>query len=121
MQNKMDIDRYISMAEDNFSGVDGFEINTRNLDLSFEGEFGADGDDGYGADGDYYYADGDEMGMSYATGRPAMKVPANQPSPYQVNVSNREFHSNLKTAVDLLATTIGDLEASLGSAIGKRG
>ena len=38
-----------------------------------------------------------------------------------VNVSNREFHSNLKTAVDLLATTIGDLEASLGSAIGKRG
>lgn len=38
-----------------------------------------------------------------------------------VNTSNREFHNNLKTAVDLLATTIGDLEASLGSAIGKRG
>lgn len=38
-----------------------------------------------------------------------------------VNISNREFHNNLKTAVDLLATTIGDLEASLGSVIGKKG
>lgn len=38
-----------------------------------------------------------------------------------VNTSNREFHKNLKTAVDLLATTIGDLEASLGSVIGKKG
>ena len=38
-----------------------------------------------------------------------------------VNTSNREFHNNLKTAVDLLATTIGDLEASLGSVIGKKG
>ena len=37
-----------------------------------------------------------------------------------VNTSNREFHNNLKTAVDLLATTIGDLEASLGSVIGKK-
>lgn len=38
-----------------------------------------------------------------------------------LNSSNREFHNNLKTAVDLLATTIGDLEASLGSVIGRRG
>lgn len=38
-----------------------------------------------------------------------------------VNSTNREFHNNLKTAVDLLATTIGDLEASLGSVIGKKG
>jgi hypothetical protein len=38
-----------------------------------------------------------------------------------VNTSNREFHNNLKTAVDLLATTIGDLEASLGSVIGRKG
>lgn len=38
-----------------------------------------------------------------------------------VKTSNREFHNNLKTAVDLLATTIGDLEASLGSVIGKKG
>ena len=38
-----------------------------------------------------------------------------------VNSSNREFHNNLKTAVDLLATTIGDLEASLGSVIGRKG
>ncbi|PUE32993.1 hypothetical protein B9Z35_05575 [Limnohabitans sp. Jir61] len=38
-----------------------------------------------------------------------------------VNTSNREFHNHLKTAVDLLATTIGDLEASLGSVIGKKG
>lgn len=37
-----------------------------------------------------------------------------------VNSSNREFHNNLKTAVDLLATTIGDLEASLGSVIGRK-
>jgi ABC-type transporter Mla subunit MlaD len=38
-----------------------------------------------------------------------------------VNSLNREFHNNLKTAVDLLATTIGDLEASLGSVIGRKG
>lgn len=38
-----------------------------------------------------------------------------------VNTANREFHNNLKTAVDLLATTIGDLEASLGSVIGRKG
>ncbi len=38
-----------------------------------------------------------------------------------LNASNREFHNNLKVAVDLLATTIGDLEASLGSVIGKKG
>jgi len=38
-----------------------------------------------------------------------------------VNSSNREFHNNLKTAVDHLATTIGDLEASLGSVIGRKG
>ena len=38
-----------------------------------------------------------------------------------VNTTNREFHNNLKTAVDLLATTIGDLEASLGSVIGRKG
>lgn len=37
-----------------------------------------------------------------------------------VNTSNREFHNNLKIAVDLLATTIGDLEASLGSVIGRK-
>lgn len=35
--------------------------------------------------------------------------------------SNRDFHQNLKNSVDLLASTIGDLEASLGSSIGKRG
>ena len=111
----MDIDRYISMAEDNFSGVDGFEINTRNLDLSFEGEFGADGDDGYGADGDYYYADGDEMGMSYATGRPAMKVPAKQPSPYQVNVSNTTA-GNLTVTLFGLNTFL--LTPNFGSSVG---
>ena len=113
----MDIDRYISMAEDNFSGVDGFEINTRNLDLSFEGEFGADGDDGYGygADGDYYYADGDEMGMSYATGRPAMRVPAKQPSPYQVNVSNTTA-GNLTVQLFGLNTYL--LTPNFGSSVG---
>ncbi len=37
-----------------------------------------------------------------------------------VATANRDFHRNLKTAVDLLATTIGDLEASLGSVIGKK-
>jgi len=37
-----------------------------------------------------------------------------------VATANRDFHRNLKTAIDLLATTIADLEASLGSAIGRK-
>jgi hypothetical protein len=38
-----------------------------------------------------------------------------------VNTSNREFHNNLKIAVDLLSTTITDLEASVGGIIGRKG
>ena len=37
-----------------------------------------------------------------------------------VATANRDFHRNLKTAIDLLATTIADLEASLGSVIGRK-
>lgn len=37
-----------------------------------------------------------------------------------VAIANRDFHQNLKTAIDLLATTIADLEASLGSAISRK-
>ena len=106
----MNIDRYIAMAEENFSGANGYQDpNLANLDLSFEGEFGADGDymdadgDDYGADGDMYYANGDvyyaDGDYSYATarqmgrrpmGRPAAARPvaAKQPTPYQVNVTN---------------------------------
>ena len=52
MKNAMNIDRYIAMAEENFSGANGYQDpNLANLDLSFEGEFGADGD--------YYDADGE--------------------------------------------------------------
>lgn len=85
MQNAMNIDRYIAMAEENFSGANGapdFNDNLRDLDLSFEGEFGADGD--------YYYADGmDEMGgYSYANAAQGSRVPAKQPTPYQVNITN---------------------------------
>lgn len=90
MQNAMNIDRYIAMAEENFSGASGYQDpNLRDLDLSFEGEFGADGDYMY-ADGDYYYANGDEMGgYSYADARMAKpRVAAKQPTPYQVNVTN---------------------------------
>jgi hypothetical protein len=116
MKNAMNIDRYIAMAEENFSGANGYQDpNLANLDLSFEGEFGADGDY-YDADGDYmdadgyYDADGDYMDAdgdySYAaatprsghTWRPApsrpmaapaqRRVAAKQPTPYQVNVSN---------------------------------
>lgn len=84
MQNSMNIDRYISMAEENFSGFDGYSpFPEGTLDLSVEGE--------YGANGDYYYANGDEMGgYSYANGTMPMAatVPAKQPTPYQVNVTN---------------------------------
>ena len=87
MHNSMHIDRYISMAEENFSGFDGYSpFPEGTLDLSMEGE--------YGADGDYYYADGNnEMGTgySYANGTMASqapRVPAKQPTPYQVNVTN---------------------------------
>jgi hypothetical protein len=37
-----------------------------------------------------------------------------------VSTANRDFHRNLKTAIDLLATTIADLEATLGSVIGRK-
>jgi hypothetical protein len=109
MKNAMNIDRYIAMAEENFSGANGYQDpNLANLDLSFEGEFGADGDY-YDADGDYYDADGDYMDAdgyydaadgdySYAAAAPRgrrimaapapRKVAAKQPTPYQVNVSN---------------------------------
>jgi hypothetical protein len=87
MQNSMNIDRYISMAEENFSGFDGYSpFPEGTLDLSMEGE--------YGANGDYYYANGgDEMGgYSYANGVAPMaaapRVAAKQPTPYQVNVTN---------------------------------
>jgi len=83
MQKAMNIDRYIAMAEDNFSGADGYhDPNLAHLDLNADGDYGADGDYSY-ADG-YEYADGD---YSYANaGRPS--APAKQPSPYQVNVTN---------------------------------
>ena len=89
MQNSMNIDRYISMAEENFSGMDGYSPFPPNtLDLSMEGE--------YGANGDYYYADGDyldEQAYGNANGMmPRMAAPrpvaAKQPTPYQVNVTN---------------------------------
>jgi len=87
MQNAMNIDRYINMAEENFSGMDGYSpFPEGTLDLSMEGE--------YGADGDYYYADGNnEMGTSYSYANAApmaapRPVPAKQPTPYQVNVTN---------------------------------
>lgn len=108
MKNAMNIDRYIAMAEENFSGANGYQDpNLTNLDLSFEGEFGADGDfydadgdymdaDGYyDADGDYMDADGGEYSYAAAAPRgrrmpaPApRRVAAKQPTPYQVNVSN---------------------------------
>lgn len=93
MKNAMNIDRYIAMAEENFSGANGYQDpNLANLDLSFEGEFGADGDY-YDADGDYMDADGyydaADAEYSYAAARPApRRVAAKQPTPYQVNVSN---------------------------------
>jgi hypothetical protein len=79
MQNSMNIDRYISMAEENFSGFDGYSpFPEGTLDLSMEGEYGANG-----SYGDYYYADGN-MGAAPM----AATVPAKQPTPYQVNVTN---------------------------------
>ncbi len=102
MKNAMNIDRYIAMAEENFSGANGYQDpNLANLDLSFEGEFGADGDyydadgdymdaDGYydAADGDYSYAAAAPRGRRIMAAPAPRKVAAKQPTPYQVNVSN---------------------------------
>jgi len=74
MQNAMNIDAYIQMAEENFSGADGYQDpNLRDIDLSFEGEFGADGSE-------FFYADAQQSQVA--------QVPAKQPTPYQVNVTN---------------------------------
>ncbi len=91
----MNIDRYINMAEENFSGADGSIADQLDLnadgDYDFDGEYYADGsDDESGADG-YYYADGsdDESGADgyyYAAGAPVAQP--KQPSPYQVNCVN---------------------------------
>ena len=68
------------MAEENFSGADGYiNPNANQLDVSFEGEFGADGQ--------YYYADA-QQAPAYPVAQMAQQVPAKQPSPYQVNVTN---------------------------------
>jgi hypothetical protein len=78
MQNSMNIDRYITMAEENFSGFDGYSPFPEGaLDLSMEGEYGADGNEGY------FYAD-----AAQALPSPTAAVPAKQPTPYQVNVTN---------------------------------
>ena len=113
MKNAMNIDRYIAMAEENFSGANGdleFNDNLSNLDLSFEGEFGADGD--------YYYADGsmDEMGgMSYANGGAVRRVPAKQPTPYQVNITNTTASAG---TVVLFGLNTFLLTANFGSSAG---
>lgn len=109
MQKKLNIDAYISMAEENFSGADGYQDpNLENLDLGFEGEFGADGD--------YYYADAsnNEMGMSYANGAVA-QVAAKQPTPYQVNVTNTTL---LPATVVLFGMNTYLLTPNFGSSVG---
>ncbi len=84
----MNIDRYINMAEENFSGADGIG---EQLDLNADGDYDFDGE--YGADGEYY-ADGSDGesgadGYYYATAKPAHHVAQpKQPSPYQVNCVN---------------------------------
>jgi hypothetical protein len=112
MKNAMNIDRYIAMAEENFSGANGFDVNLQNLDLSVEGEYGADGNAGYYyADGDYMDADGD---YSYATAAPA-RVAAKQPTPYQVNVTNT---TGATGTVVLFGLNTFLLTANFGSSVG---
>ena len=108
----MNIDRYIAMAEENFSGANGYQDpNLANLDLSFEGEFGADGY--YDADGDYMDADGD---YSYADAAPAVpKVAAKPPTPYQVNVTNTTASTG---TVVLFGLNTFLLTANFGSSVG---
>ena len=83
--NPMDIDRYITMAEENFSGADGMEDYDNFLS---DVDLGASGDNGiyYGGDGIYYGAEGDDY--SYAAAAAARPVPAKQPTPYMVNITN---------------------------------
>ncbi len=106
MLKPMNIDRYINMAEENFSGADGIadqlDLNADG-DYDFDGEYYADGydDDESGADG-YYYASG-------AAAQPK------QPSPYQVNCVNT-------TAGALTIVLFGKnqylLTANFGSSVG---
>jgi hypothetical protein len=105
MKNAMNIDRYIAMAEENFSGANGYQDpNLANLDLSFEGEFGADGDY-MDADGGYYYADAN----------PVQRVAAKQPTPYQVNVTNT---TGATGTVVLFGLNTFLLTANFGSSVG---
>jgi hypothetical protein len=110
MKNAMNIDRYIAMAEENFSGADGYSpFPEGTLDLSMEGEYGADGNAGY------YYADGDYMdSYSYADAAPA-RVAAKQPSPYQVNVTNT---TGATGTVVLFGLNTFLLTANFGSSVG---
>ena len=110
MKNAMNIDRYIAMAEENFSGANGFDVNLQNLDLSVEGEYGANGDY-MDADGYYDAADGD---YSYANAAPA-RVPAKQPTPYQVNVTNTTGSTG---TVVLFGLNTFLLTANFGSSVG---
>lgn len=113
MKNAMNIDRYIAMAEENFSGANGYnDVNLDNLDLSVEGEYGANGDYMMDADGYYDAADGE---YSYATAAPVRRVAAKQPTPYQVNITNT---SGTAGTVVLFGLNTFLLTPNFGSSVG---
>jgi len=81
MKNQMNIENYLSKAESNFSNAIG---NMDYMDLNFYGG-GVDRDPSYysGANGDGYRGN-----YYFSNANGATAVPAKQPTPYQVNVTN---------------------------------
>lgn len=79
MKNQMDIESYLSNAESKFSNA----IGGMDLDLNFYGG---------GVDNAPYYSNANGnmpyRGNYYSNANGAVAVPAKQPTPYQVNVTN---------------------------------
>lgn len=104
MRNQMDIERYLSNAEGKFSNLIGSD-----LDLNFYG--GGVDNAPYYSNANGYYA------QSYrnANGSGAMAVPAKQPTPYQVNVTNTTAGT---LTVNLFGLNTYLLTANFGSSTG---
>ena len=106
MKNQMDIERYLSNAEGKFSNA----IGGMDLDLNFYGG-GIDTAPVYsGMNGNMPY-----RGGYYSNANGAMAVPAKQPTPYQVNVTNTTAGT---LTVNLFGLNSFLLTANFGSSTG---
>jgi hypothetical protein len=109
MKNQMDIERYLSNAEGKFSNAIGYD-----LDLNFYGGGGDTAPFYSGANGNAYRS---QSGMGYYSNQVggATAVPAKQPTPYQVNVTNTTAGT---LTVNLFGLNSFLLTANFGSSTG---